>query len=232
MMIIRSTTGVPMRARWFGSAFLLFLAPAFAGQQQWQSPEEELLNDNGITTPRPGEDRYAIGDIGHCDFFAKRGQRWQATFADGGSLEVRCEPDKSGFLPGFHVWYRAASGKRTEVAHCIFDDGLNRGWYFSSRGNLTRLVWQNVDGGKSDGGSRRIDKTHSTGPGRGYIDVLVWVFDSSNKTLTWINDKYRYANQRPGVAPRLPTRGNTSLEAYVGPRLNELSQSLVKTLEY
>lgn len=220
-----------MRAAWFGSALLLFLAPAFAGQQQWQSPEEEVLN-NGTATPQRGEERYAIGDIGHCDFFAKRGRRWQTAFADGGSLEVRCEPDKGGFLPGFHVWYRAPSGKRTEVARCIFDDGLNRGWYFSSAGNLTRFVWQNVDGGKSDGGSRRIDKANSTGPGRSYIDVLVWVFDPSDKTLTWINDKYRYANLRSGTAPRLPTDGKTSLEAYVGPRVDELSHSFVKTLEY
>ena len=221
-----------MHARWFGFALILTLTPAFAGQQQWEGLEEEVLNSNSITAPQPGEERYAVGDIGHCDFFAKRGRRWNTAFADGGWLEVRCEPDRGGFLPGFHVWYRAASGKRTEVAHCIFDDGLNRGWYFSSGGNLTRFVWQNVDGGKNDGGSRPIDKMHSTGPGRGYIDVLVWIFDPGSKTLTWINDKYLYANWRVGIAPRLPTGGKTSLAAYVGPRLDELSHSFVKALNY
>jgi hypothetical protein len=172
---------------------------------------------------------HKIAGFGTCSFFTSRGERWSASFAGDASLSLRCEPAKGGILPGFHLWYTDVRGMRFEIAKCIFNNGFNQGWYFTDENHadqLLRVVWQNIDGGKNDGGLRRLDREHVTGPEEPYIDVVFWVFDPAARKLNCISEKYRYQTK----LARLPQEGKTRLEPYMGPRVAELRRSFVKTL--
>jgi hypothetical protein len=173
---------------------------------------------------------HKIAGFGECSFFSRRGERWSTTFADGSSLRLRCEPARGGFLPGFHLWFTSADGSRNEIAKCIFDSGFNQGWYFTDARypeQPVRVVWQNIDAGKNDGGLRRLDRAHRTGPEEPYIDVVFWVFDPAVKKLDCISDKYRYVTK----LDRLPEKANTALEPFMGERVAELRRSFVTTVD-
>lgn len=173
---------------------------------------------------------HKIDSFGTCSFFTSRGERWHASFPDGSELSLRCEHAQGGFLPGFHLWYTDAHSSRHEIAKCIFDAGFNQGWYFTDQkdaGKLLRVVWQNIDGGKNDGGLRRLDSQHVTGPEEPYIDVVFWIFDPAASKLNCVSEKYQYRTR----LARLPQKGNIALEPYMGPRVAELRRSFVKDLD-
>jgi hypothetical protein len=110
-----------------------------------------------------------------------------------------------------------------EIARCIFDDGFNQGWYFTpatldpsgKQCCVSRIVWQNIDGGKNDGGHRRIDGEQFTGPEEPYIDVVFWIFDPKTRSLVCISDKYLYEAR----STRLPSDPESPVEQYIGPRV-------------
>lgn len=220
---------------------LVFLATPLCGQQFEQVAEaaqqalqaafdDPIVNDTAKLTDAGGLVQHDIVAFGSCSFFAKRGRRWYTAFIDGSSIELRCDPDSGHFLPGFHLWYKSAQGVRSEIGRCIFDTGLNRGWYYTSgdSGPLKLVVWQNVDGGKNDGGGRQIDREHVTGPEEPYLDVLRWIFDVTDHSLHTVADKYEYAVN----PPRLPLDYKESINTYVGPLVSELRRSFVKNLAY
>ena len=206
-------------------AFLML--PLLASQQD--DEEDRLLLPDYPGLPSDAV-AHKIADFGTCSFFTSRNERWSASFADGSRLSLRCEPAKGGFLPGFHVWFTDARKARNEIAKCIFDSGFNQGWYFTDRkqpDKLLRVVWQNIDGGKNDGGLRHLDREHVTGPEEPYIDVVFWVFDPVAAKLECISEKYRYL----GTLARLPQNTNTAIEPYMGPRVAELRRTFVKALD-
>ena len=172
--------------------------------------------------------RHDIDDLGHCSFAAKRGVRWSRNFPDGSRLEVDCNPDHHGILPGYHLWYKYASGARIEIGKCIFDHGLNHGWYYTAAGDNEplQILWVSVDGGSNDGGNRRIDGDHYTGPEEPYVDVVRWTFDVRQGRLECTSDKYLYASEEY----RLPAHAGDSLAPYLGERVANLSRSFVKLL--
>ncbi len=206
-------------------AFLTF--PLLASQQFSPGTATLLLRDYpALDNSIP----HQIPDFGRCSFFTSRGERWNTTFDDGSNLSLRCEPAKGSILPGFHLWYTDGRGARNEIAKCIFDDGFNNVWYYTDPGQperLLRVVWQNVDAGKNDGGLRHLDGEHVTGPEEPYIDIVFWVFDPAARKLDCISEKYRYQTK----LARLPQKGDTPLEPYMGPRVAELRRSFVKTLD-
>jgi hypothetical protein len=171
--------------------------------------------------------RHEIGDFGSCSFFAKRGVRWLQEFPDHSRLEIRCEPEPGSILPGFHVWYSNPHGNRMEIGRCIFDAGLNHGWYFTRPGQpgLARVEWVNLDGGKNDGGPRRIEAGHFTNPAEPYADIVRWHFDAESGRLEVSSDKYNY---QPGKKA-IPVHPSESLDAYIGDRVAEFSVKYVKS---
>ena len=202
-----------------------------AAQQAVQElSSNAIINDTITLADAGGLVQHEITAFGSCHFFAKRGRRWYASFADGSSIELTCDPDTGHFLPGFHLWYKSTQGKRLEIGRCIFDSGLNRGWYYTSGdpGALKRVVWQNVDGGKNDGGGRHIDREHLTGLEEPYLDVVRWIFNSDSNSLETVADKYEYAVAPPG----LPSDPKVSIAPYVGPLVGGLRQSFVKDFAY
>jgi hypothetical protein len=211
---------------------VLLAAPLCAQQQDQQQDESSnpIVDDTVKLADAGGLLKYEIGGFGPCSFFAKRGTRWHKSFADGSVIELKCDPDAGHFLPGFHLWYKGPGGARIEIGRCIFDDGFNRGWYYTSAdmGSVTRIVWQNIDGGKNDGGGRHIDREHVTGPEEPYLDVVRWIFDARTHSLQTVSDKYEYRTKPPG----LPADPQAPLDAYIGPLVGELRRSFVKDLAY
>ncbi len=192
-------------------------------REQFLSPYKQAAS----TGDAPGLVRHDIDDFGSCGFFAKRGVRWRQDFEDGSRLELRCDPDRGSLLPGFHLLYVRRGESAFEIARCIFDQGFNEGWYYTSsdpkvKGPL-RVEWVNVDGGKNDGGGRHLDRDHITGPEEPYVDVVHWTFDPAERRLECVSDKYRYASS----ALRLPNRP-APLEEYMGDAIPELRRSFVK----
>jgi len=175
--------------------------------------------------------KHEIRSRGNCAFFAKRGVRWSQSFEDGSSLELTCAPDKGSILPGFHLWYISPRRARAEIGRCIFDDGCNKGWYYTptdSEGHLSRVEWQNVDGGRNDGGRRRIDREHFTGTEEPFLDVVLWVFDRDKRTLECISDKHVYLLRPPRWPSNLKCR---QLQPYIGPRVEEFRHSFIKAVD-
>src|SRR5271166_4523527 len=110
------------------------LAIMFGAWQADQQEDEGSFMDDATKPPEVANlVKHRIDDEGHCGFFAKRGLRWKKDFADGSALEVRCHPDPGSILPGYHIWF-VAHGKRVEIARCIFDEGINLGWYYTPAG--------------------------------------------------------------------------------------------------
>src|ERR1700730_4791128 len=71
-------------------------------REQFLSPYSKEAASNEV----PGNlVRHPIDDFGKCQFFAKRGIRWNQDFSDGSRLELRCDPDPGSLLPGYHLWY-------------------------------------------------------------------------------------------------------------------------------
>jgi hypothetical protein len=177
--------------------------------------------------------RHDIDDFGRCSFFTSRGVRWSRRFEDGARLELRCQPDRGSLLPGYRLYYVDAAGARSEIARCVFGNGLNRGFYYTSSDStdeLVRVEWVNVDGGKDDGPSRKIDATHVTGPEEPYVDVVRWIFDARRRRIECINQKYEYGE----AGLRLPShpRGELdNLDNYIGAEVPELRRSFVKPLD-
>ena len=224
--------------RW--ARFPLLLAvlatPLLADEQQWDPFEflfhvlfGEVSHDYPVLAANAAA--HEIDGSGACGFFTRRGERWRNTFADGSNLSLRCEPAQGGILPGFHLWYTDASGARNEIAKCIFSAGFNQGWYFTDAKHperLVRVIWQNIDGGKDDGGLRHLDSAHLTGPEEPYIDVVSWVFDPVSRQLVCFSDKYQYGSKQA----RLPKRATTTpLDPYIGRRMTELRRTFVKNLD-
>lgn len=217
-------------------SILLLSSPLGANQQQ---DDDELLAKTLLKPPSAqGLVAHPIANFGHCDFFASRGERWKQSFADGSSISVRCEPEQGHFLPGFHVWFADAVGKRVEIARCIFDEGFNRGWYYTPAETDTsgrylytaRVVWRNIDGGKDDHGSRRIDKDHTTGAAEPFVDIVFWVFDPAIRSLECISEKHLYAAQT--AKGGLPSGPGSQLQPYIGAAVPSLTQSFVKVFGY
>lgn len=193
-------------------------------REQFLSPYKQASADSTVEATLV---RHDIDDFGSCSFFAKRGVRWRQDFEDGSRLELRCDPDGHSILPGFHLLYFKPGAKRFEIGRCIFDQGFNQGWYFtSSDSNVkgpVRVEWVNVDGGKNDGGGRHLDRDHVTGLEEPYVDVVRWTFDPAVGRLQCVADKYRYATS----SLRLPDRP-APLEKFLGDPVPELRRSFVK----
>lgn len=220
----------------FALAFILLAAlcaavtPAGAEQdwsnflrEQFLSPYKQASTDS---TAEATLVRHDIDDFGSCSFFAKRGVRWSQDFENGSRLELRCDPNRHGFLPGFHLVYYKPGAKRFEIGRCIFDEGFNEGWYYtSSNPNVkgpVRVEWVNVDGGKNDGGGRHLDQQHVTGREEPYVDVVRWTFDPARGRLECVADKYKYATS----SLRLPSRP-APLQNFMGAPVPELRRSFV-----
>ncbi|HUA18083.1 MAG TPA: hypothetical protein VMB25_05015 [Bryobacteraceae bacterium] len=202
--------------------------PAAADQDllAYFSPQFNGVDVSGTQAQNGDLLRHDIDDLGHCSFVAKRGVRWSRSFSDGSRLEVDCQPGPRSLLPGYHLWYRNASGSRIEIGKCIFDHGWNHGWYYTD-GNSDvplRVEWVSVDGGSNDGGSRRIDQEHYTGPEEPYVDVVRWTFDVRARRLECTSEKYQYASAQD----RLPAHPVDSLAPYLGERMDNLSRSFLK----
>ncbi len=223
-------------ARWAAllAGVIAFSSPAGAEQDifSWVREQFVMPYTAAVFTPgSPGElVRHDIDDVGGCEFFAKRGVRWRRDFADGSRLELRCDPVKGSILPGFHLWYVKNAGTRFEIGRCVFDDGFNQGWYYTSADprvkGPVRVEWVNVDGGKNDGGGRHLDNDdHVTGPEEPYLDVVRYTFDPEQGRLECTSDKYGYT-----VTSRLPKRPQ-SLDGFFGDAAPELRRSFVKFLE-
>jgi hypothetical protein len=235
IVLILAIGARPLRADQIQEIFVLAVMFA-AWQEDQQEDEDSFMADAGKPAEVATLVKHRIDDEGHCGFFAKRGLRWKKDFADGSTLEVRCHPDPGSILPGYHIWF-VAHGKRVEIARCIFDEGINMGWYYTSAGPagedccLARVEWVNVDGGRNDGRKsrtgRRIDKEHFTAPDEPYLDVVKWVFDANRRRVECVSDKFQYVNK-----PVLPVHLKTSIEAFVGPRVPELRRSFTTELSY
>lgn len=219
-------------ARWMIAALALcaFTVPAVAEQDWSHWLREQFLSPykQAADTGTPADlVRHDIDDFGACSFFAKRGVRWRQSFEDGSRLELRCDPDPGSLLPGFHLVYLKPGKTRFEIARCVFDQGFNQGWYYtSSDPNVkgpVRVEFVNVDGGKNDGGGRHLDRDHVTGREEPYVDVVHWSFDPKQERLECISDKYQYASN----SLRLPGRPEP-LEKYIGDAVPELRRSFVK----
>jgi hypothetical protein len=196
-------------------------APLVAENEQQQ--RKTNVNEGALRWQDPaGLMKHEIGEFGSCAFFKKRGVRWRERFADGSALEVRCEPGPGGFLPGFHVWLIQPDRRRVEIGSCIFDAGFNEGSYYTDpvSGTLVTVIWQNIDGGRNDGGARRIDRVHFTGTQEPYLDVVRWVFDARTRTIETLSEKYEYLQKA-----ELPHNGNADLGPYVGSRADDLTRS-------
>jgi len=205
-----------------------FLFDLFADFEQLaQQTEDFSFFDTLQLADAAARVRHPIPLNGHCSFFAARGRRWTHKFPDGAALEATCDPDPGSLLPGYHLWYKDSRG-RIEIARCIFDNGLNSAWYYTSAdsGRLTGVAWVNVDGGPNDGGKhgvgRRIDRVHFAGPEEPFLDVVTWLFQPDTKTLECLSDKFEYA-----VTPRLPRNPRSRLDPYVGRRVASLRRSFV-----
>jgi len=187
-----------------------------------------LDNRPGTEAEAAGLVAHPIDDVGQCYVFAKRGVRWSKDFADGSRLELRCNPDRGILRPGFRLWYSDGKGIRAEIARCVFDEGFNKGWYYTwpDRPGLAMVKWVNVDGGKNDGGLRRLDRDHRTGPEEPYVDAVTWVYDVARHRLECTSDKYQYLSE----SHRLPSSPEVPLDSYVGDLVPELSRSFVKFL--
>lgn len=226
--------------RQFRALRVLMLTSALAGLATPLAADQELLQClraqfghvdlTQETTKDSALVQHDIDDFGHCAFFARRGVRWSRTFADGSRLELRCDPDPHSLLPGYHLWFSDARGIRVEIGRCIFDNGLNRGWYYTSADpavhGVIRVEWVNIDGGKNDGGNRRIDGDHYTGPEEPYLDEVRWVFDVANRRLECTSEKHEYLSGQS-----LPAHPAGSIDPYVGPEVPELRRSFVKTFD-
>jgi len=164
-----------------------------------------------------------------CSFFAKRGVRWRQDFPDHSRLEVLCEPEPGSLLPGFHVWYRNPRGNRMEIGRCIFYGGLNDGWYFTRLGEdgLASVEWVNLDGGKNDGGRRRIEPGHFTNPAEPYADIVRWWFDVESGRLETSSEKYEYRSD----TMRIPFHPTETMDHYLGAMLPEFSVTYMKSFQ-
>lgn len=224
------------QARWVVAlaGALFFASPAGAMQSASNWLREQFLVPYTASVFAPAASaelvRHDIDDFGQCGFFAKRGVRWHHEFADGSRLELRCDPQEGSLLPGFHLWYLRHRGSRFEIARCVFDDGMNQGWYYTSTDpnvkGPVRVEWINVDSGKNDGGGRHLDNaSHVTGPEEPYLDVVRYTFDPERGRLECTSDKYDYT-----VSSRLP-KNPQSLDGLFGDPVPELRRSFVKFLE-
>lgn len=217
-----STLSVPA----FGEQAFAYLFSQFGGPDLVKPSSEPPADPNQPQALI----RHDINDFGNCGFFAKRGVRWSQDFADGSRLELRCEPLRGSILPGFHLWYLKNAGSRFEIARCVFDEGFNQGWYYTSTDPAAkgpvRVEWLNVDGGKNDGGGRRLDKTHVTGPEEPYLDVVMWSFDPQQSRLECVSDKYEYTAGVPKLSP-----ARYVFDPYLGQAIPELRRSFVKIFE-
>src|SRR5262245_38731493 len=107
--------------------FILATVPYAQAQFDYQYQEGGLELSLGSSYSEPTDSslvRYEIGDFGYCNFFQARGLRWQQRFADGSALEVRCERERGGIFPAFHLWFVDGQGSRLEIARCIFKGGM------------------------------------------------------------------------------------------------------------
>ncbi len=220
---------------------LFALSPCvYAAQQQFGI----LMLSEALPVPsvKPeGSDlvRHQAGEFGPCAFFRKRGVRWSQQFGDGTSLEVRCERASGGFLPGYHVWFVGAAGERFEIARCVYDSGLNQGWYWATEEtdaegrpmHLARFVWFNVDAGKNDGGPRNLARNVRSSPAEPYLDSMVWVFDPAERKLEYFNDKYEYMERERENGYRLPDDPGPELDSWMGPRVPEIRESYIKVFD-
>ena len=188
----------------------------------------QFLDSDNSEEASLGLVRHPMTATGACHFFAKRGTRWSMEFSNGSRLKLTCDPDPGSLLPGFHLWYASGKGQPLlEVGRCIFDEGINEGWYYTDEtGALARVEWVNLDGGKDDKGGRRIDQQHVTGAQEPFIDVVHWVFDLREHRLERISDKYQYATN----TTVLPRRADESLRFSIGARVPELRQTFVDSI--
>jgi hypothetical protein len=221
-----------VRSLILGAALVTLVSPSPADQELLQGLRAQFGNVD-ISSGESKDSslvQHDIDDYGNCAFFAKRGVRWSRIFADGSRLELRCDPDRHSLLPGYHLWFSDTRGTRVEIGRCIFDNGFNHGWYYTSAdasvNNVVRVEWVNLDGGKNDGGNRRIDRDHYTGPEEPYLDEVRWVFEVAKRRLECTSEKHQYMG-----APSLPSHPVDSIDPYVGPAVPELRRSFVKIVD-
>ena len=216
-------TTVPVRASAY-QGYLTFL-DFLTGSVQFDdsAPLEKGKPAAGNLIP------HEIADFGSCSFFARRGVRWRQDFPDHSRLEVRCEPEPGSLLPGFHVWYRNTRGSRMEIGRCIFDGGLNDGRYYTRPGNpaLVRVEWVNLDGGKNDGGRRRIEDGHFTSGAEPYADMVRWSFDAELGRLETSSEKYEYRMD----STIIPSHPIEPMDHYLGEMIPEFRVTYVKSLQ-
>lgn len=207
--------------------FVAAILPASAAQDPAASIFAQIFHES-VRPPAQKESSslvpHEIAGFGQCGFFAERGVRWSRSFRDGSKLELKCLPDAGSLLPGYRLWYSDGKGTAMEIARCVFNDGLNHGWYYTKAdsGLLARVEWVTMDGGKNDGGSRKIDSGHTTGPEEPYLDVARWSFDAPSMRLEWFGDKYDYAN----TADRLPVHSR-DFDPFMGPLVPQFSRYFV-----